>query len=340
MMGQTMLSRVANSIYWMGRYIERAENLARFIDVTLNVLLDQPDNLAPQWEQLVRATGDDAFFRERYGEATRDNVICFLTFDLEYPSSILSALSAARENARTVREAIPSESWEQLNEFYLFVRNASNSDAAVDSPSEFFAEVKRQSHLFTGITDTTMLHGVGWNFLNLGRLLERADKTSRILDVKYFTLLPQLDDVGTNIDYLQWSAVLRSVSGFEMYRKLHHAITIKRIVEFLILNRDFPRSVQFCVTRAGKSLHEITGTPEGTFRNAPEQYLGRLRSELAYRDVDSVMQMGMHEFIDGVQCRLNEIDNAIAEQFFGVKPAPATMKSQTRSQSQTQTQSS
>ncbi|MCA9262246.1 MAG: alpha-E domain-containing protein [Planctomycetales bacterium] len=316
-----MLSRVANSIYWMGRYVERAENLARFIDVTLNLLLDQPDNLAPQWEPLVRATGDDATFQERYGQPTRDNVICFLTFDLDYPNSILSALAAARENARTVREVIPSESWEQLNEFYLFVKEASVTDDASDNPSDFFTEVKRQSHLFNGIIDATMSHGMGWNFLNLGRLLERADKTSRILDVKYFTLLPSVQDVGTTIDYLQWSAVLRSVSGFEMYRKLHHAITVRRIVEFLVLSREFPRSIVYCVTQAGRSLHEITGTPERMFRNPPEQQLGRLQSELAYHDVDEILEQGMHEFIDGLQRQLNQFDSAIAETFFGMKPA-------------------
>ena len=331
-----MLSRVANSIYWIGRYIERAENLARFIDVTLNLLLDDPDDLVPQWEPLVRTTGDDAFFRERYGPATRDNVICFLTFDVEYANSILSVLASARENARTVREAIPSESWEQLNEFYLFVRNASNGDDAVNTPSEFFAEVKRQSHLFSGVTDATMSHGVGWHFLNLARLLERADKTSRILDVKYFTLLPNIQDVGTTTDYLQWSAVLRSVSGFEMYRKLHHAITIKRVVEFLILNREFPRSIQYCVANAGRSLHGITGTAEGSFRNDPEQQLGRLNSELAYRDVESILEQGMHEFIDALQRQLNQLDVALAETFFGIKrsePAPLERQSGTQSQS-------
>lgn len=323
-----MLSRVANSIYWMARYIERAENLARFIDVSLNVLLDQPQNLAPQWEPLVRATGDTEIFRERYGTPERDNVICFLTFDTQYPNSILSSLTAARENARTVREAIPSESWEQLNAFYLMVKNASNSESAVYSPSEFFAEIKRQSHLFNGTTDGSMLHGVGWNFYNLGRLLERADKASRILDVKYFTLLPQVSDVGTTIDDLQWSAVLRSVSGLEMYRKLHHTMSVARIVEFLVLNREFPRSIRYCVSNAMWSLRNITQTADDTFRVPPEQRLGRLKSDLTYCDVSSILQEGMHEFIDRLQRQLNQIDSSIAETFFGVKYDDATQATQ------------
>jgi uncharacterized alpha-E superfamily protein len=315
-----MLSRVANSIYWMGRYVERAENLARFIDVTLNQQLDQSRGTAPQWAPLVRATGDDAYFKDRYGEATRDNVICFFTFDQEYANSILSVLSAARENARSVREVISSESWEQLNEFYLFVKHAASSDRSVAVPSEFFHEVKRQSHLFNGVTDATMSHGMGWNFLNLARLLERADKTSRILDVKYFTLLPNVRDVGTTTDYLQWSAVLRSVSGFEMYRKLYHTLTVRRIVQFLVLDKEFPRAIHYCLTHADASLHEITGTPEGAFRDAPEQHLGRLRSELAYRDVDSIVDGGLHEFIDELQTTLNRLDDSISDTFFAMRP--------------------
>jgi uncharacterized alpha-E superfamily protein len=323
-----MLSRVADSIYWMARYVERAENLARFIDVTLNVILDQPEGIAPQWEPLVSATGDHEFFAEHYGAATSDNVIRFLTFDREYPNSILSSLSIARENARTVRDAISSETWEQLNEFYHFVKHAAGAEEQLDSPSEFFQEVKRHSHLFHGILDTTMSHGTGWRFANLGRLLERADKTSRILDVKYFTLLPTVQDVGTTLDDLQWSAVLRSVSGFEMYRKQHHTITIHRVVEFLILDDEFPRAVHHCVSRADASLHEIAGSPAGSFRNAAEQKLGRLWSDLAYADVDTIINRGLHEFIDGLQTKLNDVGDAIYETFFAMRPVEQSQQQQ------------
>jgi len=315
-----MLSRVADSIYWMARYVERAENLARFIDVTLSLIIDQPSGDATHWEPLVRTTGDDEYFADRYGQITRDNVLCFLTFDRDYPNSIFSVVAAARENARTVRETISSEAWEQLNEFYHFVKQASEDDCIVRAPNDFFQEVKRQSHLFQGITNATMSHGKGWNFLNLGCLLERADKTSRILDVKYFTLLPRVQDVGTTIDDLQWSAVLRSVSGFEMYRKRYHAITIHRVVEFLVLDREFPRAIQYCLARADHSLHEITGTRDGSFRNAAEQQLGRLRSELAYLDVDSIVNRGMHEFIDDFQTKLNLVGDAIVDTFFAFHP--------------------
>jgi len=314
-----MLSRVANSIYWMARYVERAENLARFIEVTLNFILDQPDSTYQQWEPLVLATGDDAEFKERVGTATAKNVVHFLTFDPDYANSIISCLTHARENARTVREAISSEAWEQINEFYLWVKESQNQSATLDSQFDLFQRIRMESHLFSGILDATMSRGTGWQFANLGRLIERADKTSRILDVKYFTLLPKVEDVGTTIDDLQWSAVLRSVSGFEMFRKRYHAITIRRIVEFLILDRDFPRAVRFCLDGAERSLRAITGSPDSVFRNPAEQRLGQLRANLAYADVESIIQTGIHEFVDDLQDKLNQIDDATFETFFALR---------------------
>ncbi|MCA9105238.1 MAG: alpha-E domain-containing protein [Pirellulaceae bacterium] len=318
-----MLSRVADSIYWMARYVERAENLARFIDVTLNLILDQPHGTAQQWEPLISATGDEQEFSKRYPAATADHVIRFLAFDREYGSSIISSLSAARENARTVREAISSEAWEQLNEFYHFVRDGAGAGLRNDSPTEFFRSIKQQSHLFNGIVDATMSRDQGWNFANLGRLLERADKTSRILDVKYFTLLPKVQDVGTTIDDLQWSAVLRSVSGFEMFRKRYHTITVERVIEFLILDAKFPRAIRHCISNADISLHEISGSPMGAYRNIAEQRLGRLKAELAYADVRSIAQSGLHQFVDGLQSTLNEVGAGIHDTFFAMRPIDA-----------------
>ena len=241
-----MLSRVADSIYWMGRYVERAENVARFVDVNLNLMLDAPDGSGQQWQPLVFTTGDHEDFAKHYGEATQQNVIQFLTFDRDNPNSIVSCLRAARENARSVREIISSEMWLQLNKFYLMVNSAATNPKGLESPHEFFTEVKLLSHLFTGVTDATMTHGEPWHFRQLGRELERADKTSRILDVKYFILLRSVSDVGTAFDDVQWAAVLRSTSSFEMYRKRHGRILPKKVVEFLVLDRNFP--VQF--TRA------------------------------------------------------------------------------------------
>lgn len=333
-----MLSRVANSIHWMARYVERAENVARFIDVNYQLALDMPGQSGTadpeQWQPLVITTGDEARFKQRYPDFSQHSVIQFLTFDRENPNSLLSCLAAARENARTVREGISSEMWEQLNLFYLFVRGASVSPhLVVDSPQDFFAQVKQSAHLFNGVTDATMTHGEGWHFARMGRLLERADKTSRILDVKYYILLPRLDDVGTPFDNLQWAALLKSASAYEMYRKRFQSITPERVAEFLILDRDFPRSLHHCLIGAEQSLHAITGSPTDTFRNLAEQRLGRLRSDLRYAQIEEVISVGLHEYLDTFQTRLNQVGDAIYQTFFAMRPVEqAASPSQEQSQ--------
>ena len=315
-----MLSRVADSIYWMARQMERAENLARFVEVTFGLMLDVPRDGIEQWQPLVSTTGDGLWFKEHYGDATRENVIRFLTLDSDYPGSIRSCVRSARENARGIRETISSEMWEHLNNLYITVNDAANSKDLVQSPHDFLEEVKHGNHLFTGITDNTMSHGEGWHFARLGRYVERADKTSRILDVKYFHLLPTPEDVGTPLDDVQWSAVLRSVSGFEMFRKRHRGITPGRVVGFLILDRLFPRSIMHCVNAANDSLHAISSSPVDTFWNAAEKRLGQLRSELAYTTVDDIMGIGLHEFLDSFQTKLNGVDETIHQSFIALEP--------------------
>lgn len=315
-----MLSRVADSIYWLNRYVERAENIARFIDVNLTLLLDSSLGLAQQWEPLVRTTGDLPLFQERYGEPTQENVIRFLTFDSAYPNSILSCLNAARENARSVREIISSEMWQQVNAFYFLVKEAAAANSLSDL-SAFFVEVKLASHLFVGVSNATMTHNEGWHFGQIGRFLERADKTTRILDVKYFILLPSVKDVGTTLDELQWMALLKSASAYEMYRKRGlHRITPMSVAEFLVLEREFPRSIRFCIQQAERSLHEITGTPRGTWNNPVERSLGRLRSDLDYITIDEIVHTGLHEFLDSLQRRTNDVGNKIFETFFALRP--------------------
>ena len=317
-----MLSRVAHSIYWMSRYTERAENVARFVDVNLQ-MLDLPSNAKEQWHPLVIITGDDEAFALRYGAASQANVINFLTFDGDNPNSILSCLRAARENARTVREAISPEMWEQLNSCYLMVNGAAAQPLSPESPSSFFNEVKNASRLFHGVTDATMLHGEGWHFYRMGRLLERADKTSRLLDVKYYILLPSASDVGSSLDDIQWAAVLRSASALEMYRKRHGPIAPEAIVQFLVLDHEFPRSIHYCLTTANESLHAISGTPIGMYRNPAEQRLGQLRAELAYTDRQQIIAGGLHEFLDRLQTKLNGIDQCIFDTFFALRPVGA-----------------
>jgi uncharacterized alpha-E superfamily protein len=311
-----MLSRVADSIYWMSRYVERAENVARFVSTNFTLTLDAPGVGDYQWEPLVNTTGDHEEFSKRYGAATQANVIRFLTLDPDNPNSVLSCLRGARENARSIREIISSEMWEQINTYYLMVRNVASSPGNLDRAQEFCEAVKQSSHLFSGITDATMTRNEAWHFIHLGRMLERADKTSRMLDVKYYILLRSAADVGTPIDEIQWAAVLRSASAFEMYRKRHGRIAPGSIVQFLLLDSEFPRAVRFCLNAARESLHAITGTPPGSFRNPSEKLLGQLCSDLAYTQVDEVINGGLHEYVDGLQTRMNGVGAGISETFF------------------------
>jgi uncharacterized alpha-E superfamily protein len=312
-----LLSRVADSVYWMGRYIERAENVARFLDVNHNLMLDLPQGYQDQWQPIVDTTGDRALFAQRYGAATREKVIQFLAFDPEYPSSIRSCVLAARENARSVRETISSEMWEQINTLHLLIAAESRKEGWVNLPG-FCHDVRMACHLFHGITEVTMTHNEAWHFIRLARNLERADKTSRILDVKYFILLPSVRDVGTPYDDVQWSAVLKSVSGFEMYRKRHGRISPDRIVEFLLLDHEFPRALRYCVGRADRSLHIITGASADSYSCSCEQLLGQLRAELDFARVEAILASGLHEFCDSMQTKMNTIDMCINGDFFFV----------------------
>jgi uncharacterized alpha-E superfamily protein len=319
-----MLSRVAESVYWIGRYLERAENTARFIDVNLLMSLDAPITFSEQWQPVVAITGDLAPFEERYGVANRRNVIQFLASDRDNPSSIVSCVTKARENARSIREVISSEMWEQTNRFYLLVSNRSAPERAQAFPYEFFSDVKLRSHTIAGVAANTMSHGQAWQFFQLGRLLERADNMTRLLDVKYFLLLPSLEHVGGAVDEMEWSILLRSATAFEMYRKQYGRITPENVIEFLLLDKEFPRAVLFCVLGAEESLHAITGSPRGAYRNSAEQRLGRLSSELAYTQVYDIIASGLHEFLDGFQSRLNEVGSAISDTFFSLQPAASS----------------
>lgn len=311
-----MLSRVAESVYWMSRYIERAENVARMVGVNLQLEIDLSGLTREQWDPMVQVSGGHTDFQRRYDAATRANVIEFVTFDLKNPNSIASCVAAARENARTVRETISSEMWGEINDFYLTVTALGARERALRDAAHFFQQVQRTSHLIEGTKNETMEHGEAWHFTQLGRHIERADQTSRILDVKYFLLLPSSTDVGNPVDDLQWSALLSSTSGFEAYRRTFGLVARESVVAFLLFDRQFPRSVHHCVTRAQASLHAVTGTPLRRFDNQAEQQLGRLVSELDYSEAGEVIARGLHEFIDGLQDRFNQVGEAITTTFF------------------------
>lgn len=318
-----MLSRVADSIFWMSRSIERAQNVARFINVNLKLSIELGAATHNQWSPLVYTTGDQDKFKELYGAYNQRNVIDFLAFDTHNPNSIISCLRSARENARTVREMISSMMWEELNKFFLSVRAAANDQSILDSPYEFFNQIILASHLLEGITDGTMSHGEPWHFAHLGRMLERADKTSRILDVKYFILLPSVGDIGTNIDTIQWGALLESASALEMYRKRHGRISPESVAEFLILDREFPRAMHHCLIEAEKSLNAIFGRRDDRMYNPAEQRLGRLRADVNYAQIREIIDGGLHEFIDDFQTKLNSVGAAIHQTFFAEPPQSA-----------------
>jgi uncharacterized alpha-E superfamily protein len=314
-----LLSRAAEAVYWMARYIERAENVARFIDVNLHLQLDLPLEPAHQWQPLIDTSGDATVFRERYGKARKANVIKFLVWDMNNVNSISSCLRAARENARSIREIISSEMWEQVNRMYLKIQSQKALQES-ERVAEILRGIRLGCHMFEGITDSTMSYNEAWHFLRLGRQLERADKTSRILDVKYFMLLPSPNAVGTPYDDIHWSAVLKSVSGFEMYRKAHGRINPRNIVEFLVLDREFPRAIRHCLRMADESLHAITGTPMGSCQFPSERCLAPLRAELDYIYVENIMKQGLHEYLDALQVRMNAIDDCLVCDFFAGEP--------------------
>ncbi|GAB4017300.1 alpha-E domain-containing protein [Spirosoma koreense] len=317
-----MLSRVANSVYWMHRYIERAENYARFMSVNFNLALDLPPNVNQQWEPLLTATADDSAFFKYYKEPTRENVIQFMTFDKRNPNSIVACLSEARENARTIREVISKQMWEHLNKFYLMVRDTSpKQEWGEVKTQEFFTDISNNIQLFYGIIDATITRNEAWHFGRLGRFLERADKTSRFLDVKYFTLLPEVESVGSTIDLMIWSAVLKSVSAYNMHRQQYRALTPASIVEFLILDKMFPRAAAHCIRQAELSLYEISGnTMANGFSNSAERALSKLRSEIEFTDTADIFKIGLHQYLDNFQTRTNAIGQAVFQTYFDLKP--------------------
>jgi uncharacterized alpha-E superfamily protein len=310
-----MLSRVADSIFWMSRMVERAENVARFIDVNSHLMLDLPADQGEQWEPLVITSGDHEDFKKRHGKATQESVTRFLTFDRANPNSILSCVHTARDNARSVRDVISSEMWESLNRFYFLVRDASE-DPAMSDFYGFYQQVKNASHMFCGLTDNTLSHSEAWQWARMARMMERADKTSRILDVKYYILLPHVQDVGTPYDNIQWAALLKSASALEMYRKRYQRIMPDKVLTFLILDPEFPRAIRYCLNEASEAMRAITHSGHGSFKNGAEQLLGRLRADLNYAQASDIIDGGVHEYLDTFQLKLNNVGGAVIGNFF------------------------
>jgi uncharacterized alpha-E superfamily protein len=312
-----MLSRVANSLYWMSRYLERAENIARIVDVNLQLLLDFRDlddaALAGHWVPIVQSTGDDQMFFALHKKATGQTVTEFLVFQPENTNSIISSVAQARENARMVRDQITIELWEELNRLYLFLRSRAARESWKSSPFEFLQEVKACSLHMQGLTDATILHNEGWQFMQAGKYLERADKTTRILDVRHESLPARgRPRAISQNDALEWSAVLRSTSSWDAYKARHGAeVDPGRVAALLLLSEEFPRSVAFCVAQVNTALRRISGTPEGRFSNDSEKLAGRLLAELHFSTIDEIFEHGLHDYLDLLQQKFNAIGQAL-----------------------------
>ena len=305
-----MLSRVADSLYWMSRYLERAEHSARLIDVQLNLMLDQSSISSDQrWRRVLASISSTAG-----PDAPTDSqgIMEFLTFQQGSRNSIVSFISSARENARQVREQISSEMWEQLNRLYHEVKAPDVSRLWESQPLEFLHSVREKAHLFQGVTDSTMSHGEGWQFIQLGRFIERASATATLLDVHYSAFEETPDTAPDLGEHLEWIGLLKSCTAFEAYCKVYTAeVNPVRVAEFLLLNAEFPHSVRFAIDMVASALATIgTATPARKADRA-QKLTGRMKASLSFGQIDEILSGGLHGYLENIQRQCLQIHSAI-----------------------------
>ncbi|PKO53651.1 MAG: hypothetical protein CVU26_04350 [Betaproteobacteria bacterium HGW-Betaproteobacteria-2] len=309
-----MLSRTADHLYWMARYIERAENMARVLDVTYNMSLvpNAAESEAALWEPALQIAGNVDDFEASHDEYTAANVIHYLAMDQNNPSSIFSALRSARENARAVRVALSAETWENINTLWLEFGQFQAADITESGLSEFCDWVKSRSHLFRGVSFGTMLRDDAFRFVRLGTFIERADNTARLLDVKYHLLLPGEEEIGGAVDYYEWSAVLRSVSAFQAYQKIFSdTIEPWRVAELLVLRDDMPRSLHACFDEITPILEQLSGRRSSESR----RIAGEMHARLHFGRMDEIFQDGLHEFLEDFVTSNNNLGMEIQRSF-------------------------
>ena len=310
-----MLSRVADSLYWINRYVERAENLSRFVEVSEAMALDCPPGSAEPWQPLIDASGDRALFDQLYPSGGPEQVVEFLVKAEANPSSIVNCIALARENARQIRDVITTEMWEQINGLYWTLLESESFWH--QPPQEQLREIRRGCQLFYGITDATLSRDLSWQFSRLGRLIERADKTTRILDVKYFLLLPSPEEVGGVLDELQWISLLRTAGAYQMFRQSQQGVIAPRAVAaFLLLDPSFPRSVRYCLDRIHETLQVVAASPVPGKPDALECLSGLTRARWSYTGIDELIAGGLHEAIDALQQDLNNLHELIHSRYF------------------------
>jgi len=310
----TMLSRVADSLYWMSRYLERAEHTARLIEVDLQLRLDQSlESGAGRWLRLLSA------LQTLPPESTKldaPSITELLTLDRTNPSSILSCVAAARENLRQVREQCSSEMWEQLNRLYLQVSSTTKSESWMLNSHIFYRAVQEGAHLFQGVTDSTMSHGEGWQYIQVGRYVERTDTLARLIGTHFGNLTQPPDQAVESEEYLEWVGLLKSCAAFEAYCKTYTAeMRPLRVAEFLLLNPEFPHSVRFSVDMVHASLARIG---EMTERKAeqPMRLAGRLQATLNFSQIDEILASGANAYVDSVRWQCAQAHLAIHQVYF------------------------
>jgi uncharacterized alpha-E superfamily protein len=306
----------------MARYMERAENLARILDV--HETFSRDSRGAKNWMSIVQLNADEKRFLSRYESATAQNVVNFYVLDTQNPTSIVSAIRSARENARTLRPLISTEMWTQINVFYNKLLSLGPSDIAPHNLTRLCSMVKEACQAHTGITEGTFYRDQGWYFYQLGKYLERADQTTRLLDIKYHTLLPFADGVGSPLDVSQWNAVLRSAAGYHAFRRVYpRGMTPSAVAGFMLYNESFPRSVTTCVRQIDgllvrlKSRYILKGGSKAMER------VDEIQAALHSRSIDDVIKSGLHEYLDWLQLHLNDVTQEISKAFFGAALAGA-----------------
>jgi uncharacterized alpha-E superfamily protein len=308
-----MLSRTADHLYWMARQTERAENMARLLDVTWQMsLVPQSIEIANRgWLATLACHGMVDAYNQRHSEVSGPKVLHFLMFDADNPASIFSCLKAARENAHSVRGTLTQEMWETSNATWLEVLVRSRRPVAETDPGEFFEWVKTRSSLSRGVSYGTMLHDEAFHFIRLGTYLERADNTARLLDVKYQLLAAGLNSGGAG-DYYQWGALLRSLSAFEIYRQVYRdTITPWRVAELLVLRADMPRSLRACIDEVENNLQRLRNRQS----SETERRAGLLRAELNYARMDDIIAGGLHQYLTQFSSRVLDLGNRISQDF-------------------------
>jgi uncharacterized alpha-E superfamily protein len=312
-----MLSRIGESLYWMTRNLERADDTARILDINVLYMLEADEGTTEegQWKPLLNIVDAADAYAGRHpdGVIGVQRVIQFLTQDPGNPGSLYNSLRLARENARVVRDRISSEMWEAINEFWLQTDKHLKTTLQPWRAAEFYAYVHREVATFFGLAQSTMMRGEAYGFTVLGSLQERADMTARILDVRYHLLLPDVSMVGSPLDYYQWGALLKSLSGFEAYRRRYHGgIRPIDVVEFTVLNPDFPRSLTYCLDGIERALERIGGVPNGTLAGA----MDALRAHLRDTTPKAILDQGLHEYLEQFLVLLEQLTNALQGDYF------------------------